>query len=82
MKNESLPAAMALRGKTGFVEGNDIFRNRADVIVCDGFIGNVALKTIEGVVKFVSQTVKISVHKNIFHMDTHPTRDPRGNIQN
>lgn len=52
---------------TGFVEGNDIFRNRADVIVCDGFIGNVALKTIEGVVKFVAQTVRISVHKNIFH---------------
>ncbi len=52
---------------TGFVEGNDIFRNRADVIVCDGFIGNVALKTIEGVVKFVAQTFKISIHKHIFN---------------
>ncbi len=32
----------------GFVEGNDIFRSKADVIVTDGFTGNVALKTMEG----------------------------------
>lgn len=32
----------------GFVEGNDIFSGRADVVVSDGFTGNVALKTIEG----------------------------------
>ena len=52
---------------TGFVEGSDIFKNRADVIVCDGFVGNVALKTIEGAVKFVAQTFKISIHKHIFN---------------
>jgi glycerol-3-phosphate acyltransferase PlsX len=31
------------------VEGRDIFNGHADVIVCDGFVGNVALKTSEGV---------------------------------
>jgi len=39
----------------GFVEGNDIFTNKADVIVCDGFVGNVALKTCEGVARMVYQ---------------------------
>ena len=37
----------------GFVEGNDIFSNKADVIICDGFVGNVALKTCEGVAHLV-----------------------------
>ncbi|MFT6031380.1 MAG: glycerol-3-phosphate acyltransferase PlsX, partial [Oleiphilaceae bacterium] len=32
----------------GFAEGGDIFRDKADVIVCDGFVGNVALKSAEG----------------------------------
>lgn len=51
---------------TGFVEGNDIFRNKADVIVCDGFIGNVALKTIEGVAKFLAQSIKKSLNRSLF----------------
>ncbi|MEM7379342.1 MAG: phosphate acyltransferase PlsX [Pseudomonadota bacterium] len=42
----------------GFVEGNDIFSERVDVIVCDGFTGNVALKTAEGAARFVVSTVK------------------------
>src|SRR5690606_26301755 len=33
----------------GYIEGNDILSGKADVIVCDGFVGNVALKSIEGV---------------------------------
>lgn len=33
----------------GYVEGSDLFRDVADVVVCDGFVGNVALKTGEGV---------------------------------
>lgn len=37
----------------GFIEGGDIFSNKADVIVCDGFVGNVALKTCEGVARLV-----------------------------
>ncbi len=37
----------------GYIEGNDIFSGKADVIVCDGFVGNVALKTCEGVAKLI-----------------------------
>lgn len=37
---------------TGFVEGNDIAQGTVDVIVCDGYVGNIALKTAEGFGKF------------------------------
>ena len=50
----------------GFIEGNDIFSGKTDVIVCDGFTGNIALKTSEGVVDLViSQLTSVS-NKNIF----------------
>ncbi len=42
----------------GFVEGNEIFTERADVVVCDGFVGNVSLKTSEGVARMVSHYMK------------------------
>ena len=42
----------------GYVEGNDISGDRADVIVCDGFVGNVALKTTEGVAKIISHYLR------------------------
>lgn len=38
----------------GNVEGDDIYKGKADVIVCDGFVGNVALKTSEGLARMVS----------------------------
>lgn len=38
----------------GFVEGNELFTGKADVIVCDGFVGNVALKTAEGVARMMA----------------------------
>ena len=50
----------------GFIEGNDIFTNKADVIVCDGFVGNVALKTCEGVAKLVYEKLKYVLSKHIF----------------
>ena len=37
----------------GFVEGDDIFKGTANVVVCDGFVGNVALKASEGVAKMI-----------------------------
>lgn len=43
------------RGKLNFfgnVEGNDIFKGTTDVVVCDGFVGNVTLKAIEGLARF------------------------------
>lgn len=50
----------------GYVEGDDIFKDIADVVVCDGFVGNVALKTIEGLSKFIGRTIKESFRKNFF----------------
>lgn len=49
----------------GFVEGSDIFTNKADVIVCDGFVGNVALKTCEGVAKLVFQKFKTMLSEHL-----------------
>ena len=49
----------------GFIEGSDIFSNKADVIVCDGFVGNVALKTCEGVARLVYAKSKIFFQHNI-----------------
>lgn len=48
----------------GFVEGNDIFGKKADVIVADGFVGNVSLKTIEGVAKFISDILLQEFKRN------------------
>ncbi len=50
----------------GFIEGNDIFTNKADVIVCDGFVGNVALKTCEGVAKLVYEKLKYVFSQHLF----------------
>ena len=48
----------------GNVEGRDIFNGNADVIVCDGFVGNVALKTAEGIGRFVRDGLKAAVMRN------------------
>jgi phosphate acyltransferase len=42
----------------GFAEGGDIFRSAADVIVCDGFVGNVALKSAEGAARIILDNVR------------------------
>lgn len=42
----------------GNVEGNDIFKGTTDVVVCDGFVGNVALKTAEGLASMISSFIK------------------------
>ena len=42
----------------GFAEGNDIFKGEVDVIVCDGFTGNIALKTSEGLYRFFANSIK------------------------
>lgn len=42
----------------GFAEGGDIFRSVADVIVCDGFVGNVALKSAEGAARIILDGVR------------------------
>jgi glycerol-3-phosphate acyltransferase PlsX len=50
----------------GNVEGKDIYSGKADVIVTDGFIGNVALKVSEGVVETLFYMVRNEVMKNFF----------------
>jgi len=50
----------------GFVEGDDIFKGVADVVVCDGFVGNVSLKTTEGVAQLIYHYMKQEFTKNIF----------------
>jgi phosphate acyltransferase len=49
----------------GYVEGRDIFNGRVDVIVCDGFTGNVALKTMEGVASFAGEVLREAFQKNL-----------------
>jgi len=49
----------------GNVEGRDIFNGRADVIVCDGFTGNVALKTSEGLIEAMLKLMKEELTRNM-----------------
>ena len=61
--NDAIKAAAACLRKsglnyTGYIEGDGIFRGEADVVVCDGFIGNIALKTGEGVAKLIRDFMK------------------------
>ena len=50
----------------GNVEGNDIFKGVVDIVVCDGFVGNVALKTSEGLASMIGSFLKDEFSKNIF----------------
>jgi glycerol-3-phosphate acyltransferase PlsX len=61
--NETVQAAHALLGASdinyvGFVEGHDIFGDEVDVVVTDGFTGNVALKTMEGVARLIRDAMR------------------------
>ena len=49
----------------GFIEGDEIFKGEADIIVCDGFVGNVTLKTSEGVATFIGKLLKEGFGANI-----------------
>jgi glycerol-3-phosphate acyltransferase PlsX len=49
----------------GFVEGDAVYTGDADVVVCDGFIGNVALKTSEGVAKMIAQFMREEFKRNL-----------------
>lgn len=50
----------------GYIEGDQIFNGEADVIICDGFVGNVALKTTEGVAVFIGKILKEEFYRNWF----------------
>jgi glycerol-3-phosphate acyltransferase PlsX len=50
----------------GNVEGNDIFKGTVDIVVCDGFVGNVALKSSEGLASMIGNFLKAEFSRNIF----------------
>jgi glycerol-3-phosphate acyltransferase PlsX len=50
----------------GNVEGNDIFKGTVDIVVCDGFVGNVALKASEGLATMIGGFLKTEFSRNIF----------------
>jgi glycerol-3-phosphate acyltransferase PlsX len=61
--NEQVKAATPLLQNSGlnyigYVEGDQIYSDMIDVVVCDGFVGNVSLKTSEGVARMVSKYMK------------------------
>jgi len=67
--NEVVREAGALLARSnlnyvGFVEGNDIFHADIDVVVSDGFVGNVAIKTMEGVAGLVSSFLRTEFQRN------------------
>ncbi len=49
----------------GFVEGDDIYAGKVDVVVCDGFVGNVALKTSEGVARMIRHYLTNEFKRNL-----------------
>jgi len=51
----------------GYIEGNHIMDGNANVIVTDGFTGNIALKTAEGTSNFISKTLKENLKSNLFN---------------
>lgn len=71
MKGNELTREAAARLKqtalnfTGNVEGRDVFRGNVEVIVCDGFIGNIALKISEGVVEHLGGMLKRAIKSSL-----------------
>ena len=49
----------------GNVEGNDVFKGTVDVVVCDGFIGNILLKTAEGVADTIGKIIKKNLRRSL-----------------
>lgn len=70
LTRETLPLLRALSTDVlyhfiGNVEGRDLFNGSCDVAVCDGFVGNVALKTTEGIARLVSESLKQALKATI-----------------
>ena len=66
LTRDTLPLLRALGlNFIGNVEGRDLYNGRADVVVCDGFVGNVALKTSEGLAKLVSSSLRESLKSTV-----------------
>ncbi len=61
----TFPLLKNLKGFIGNIEGKDIFNGKVDVVVCDGFTGNILLKTSEGVVAAVFGLMKQHIRKSL-----------------
>jgi glycerol-3-phosphate acyltransferase PlsX len=69
--NEAVKQAAALLRESGLnfvgnVEGDDIYKGSVDVVVCDGFVGNVALKSSEGVAQMMAATLREEFARTAF----------------
>jgi glycerol-3-phosphate acyltransferase PlsX len=66
LTRDTLPLLRALPlNFLGNVEGRDLYNGHADVVVCDGFVGNVALKTSEGLAKLVNTSLRESLKSTV-----------------
>ena len=67
LTRDTLPLLRALSciNFIGNVEGRDLFNGRTDIAVCDGFVGNVALKSIEGAAKLFSVSLRESLKSTV-----------------
>jgi phosphate acyltransferase len=67
LTRDTLPLLRALKGINfkGNVEGRDLFNGQSDVAVCDGFVGNVALKSIEGTAHLLSASLRESLKSTV-----------------
>jgi phosphate acyltransferase len=67
LTRDTLPLLRELKGVNfiGNVEGRDLFNGHCDVAVCDGFVGNVALKTCEGTAKLLSVSLRESLKSTV-----------------
>jgi phosphate acyltransferase len=67
LTRDTLPLLRELKGINfiGNVEGRDLFNGHVDVIVCDGFVGNVALKTCEGTAKLLTVSLRESLKSTV-----------------
>jgi glycerol-3-phosphate acyltransferase PlsX len=67
LTRDTLPLLRAMKGINfiGNVEGRDLFNGHSDVAVCDGFVGNVALKAIEGTAHLLSASLRQSLKSTV-----------------
>ncbi len=55
-----------LRGFTGNIEGRDVLKGKVDIVVCDGFVGNIILKFAESVMSVLAKSFKRNLGSNLF----------------
>lgn len=65
-RTQQLLAQNEILNYTGYVEGDQFFDGTVDLIVCDGFVGNVALKSCEGTMKLFSLALKNTLQQSVF----------------